>query len=209
MLRCPGQRPGPSPGTNSPQDCLCPGSVPRPATRASSFYLRNCVTPHPTAAPLGVLDEEAERRASGQWGGPDAQVKEEGRVADRGTWSIRPAPLSAPIRSTKSMNGRTAQVAGGSRPALRLNLTHELRLSPRPRWMAGRDPPYRCLCIKPLSDCFRAAAKDRTGSFSAIHQLPVGPRVRPAKLNRPLNCPSLPGPRLAASLGVLILPRIG
>ena len=27
----PGQRPGPSPGTNSPQDCLCPGSVHRPA----------------------------------------------------------------------------------------------------------------------------------------------------------------------------------
>ena len=122
LLRCSGQRPGPSPGTNSPQDCLCPGSVPRPATRASSFYLRNCVTPHPTAAPLGVLDEEAERRASGQWGGPDAQVKEEGRVADRGTWSIRPAPLSAPIRSTKSMNGRTAQVAGGSRPALQVPL---------------------------------------------------------------------------------------
>ncbi|MCE4536334.1 hypothetical protein LXT12_03575 [Pelomonas sp. P7] len=61
------------------------------------LYLRNCAPPHPTAALLGFLDEQAGRCASGQWGGPDAQVKEEGRVADRGTWSIRPAPLPAPI----------------------------------------------------------------------------------------------------------------
>lgn len=65
----------------------------------------------------------------------------------------------------------------------------------------------------PLIGSFQARHVNRIadffGSFSAIHQLPVGPRVRPANLNRPLNCPSLPGPRLAASLGVLILPRIG
>lgn len=79
--------------------------------------------------------------------------------------------------------------------------------------MAGLDPPYGALCTKPLNDGFQAVnsmgSEGRSGSFSAIHQLPVGPRVRPAKLNRPLNCPSLPGPCLAASLGVLILPRIG
>ncbi len=36
----PGQRPGPSPGTNSPQDCLCPGSVHRsrgPAAELAAF----------------------------------------------------------------------------------------------------------------------------------------------------------------------------
>ena len=37
---CPGQRPGPSPGTNSPQDCLSPDSVLGPGSRRKTRFVR-------------------------------------------------------------------------------------------------------------------------------------------------------------------------
>ena len=72
-LPCPGQRPGPSPGTNSPQDCLCPGSVrglvaqPRNSLRACGAALEQTRQVSPRSAlrarPRALCSSAPHRRA--------------------------------------------------------------------------------------------------------------------------------------------------
>ena len=93
----PGQRPGPSPGTNSPQDCLCPGSVRRrPTSRPHRAppAARNQLW-HAGRWPATLVSKDLGRPVPGCVCG--AEERSHPRVADRRKASRRANRVRGPV----------------------------------------------------------------------------------------------------------------
>ena len=100
-----GQSPGRSPGTNSPLDCLCPGSLLRAERdRPSPFTsLRNKPHRPDPIHRLGSFEvDPLTRMQPGASGGGRSEVKEESRYPGSGDMSGVPHPMATARTTVKA-----------------------------------------------------------------------------------------------------------
>jgi hypothetical protein len=136
-----GSGPGRSPGTNSPLDCLCPGSLPRAGSLARRFESNQAGPPpllryagHPAASAWsrGCLHRPSNANALPRalwWGAVWSEVMEEGRIdsARSACRSTGPGDMNATRHPAAALSLHPTRADGAPRTAAtgrKLSLAH-------------------------------------------------------------------------------------